>query len=746
MELDNNVNNNNNNNDEYESTPLLRSFREALLSYSRDKYGGTALLHRPSFSMKTRSISSFSRPLFVSLVALASNILQQVANAATGYIESSKASGLSSAATNFIDVIVESKHEYENNTNQLWHIFLPGATGIVIVFSDACSTEPRYDYVNIYADQTRTVLLGGKYTGHKNSPDKVWPGVGSQPPLILEGICECWVHFTTDSSKTDWGFRLTASALNRGNLRSHTSSSNIVGVGDRERNSDILREDKATTISSLEELSKPNLNTALKIFKVILEHSPVELCFILSSPSGARLIRGLLRCADVVVMGHPNLLRIFMEIITKIMLIVSMSYIHRTKPPPLSFRFPEAVSDTNRAALASLCSISMRLAAAAIENWNVNSLQGGKKAVPSDLLQSIVECAVASRAAEIQSTYPIPYTAREVTEDFFYRLVPAEGDWESTEMEFVHGNRGVRHLSCNGSSERIALGPMIPMTKDGDRAITVALKIVSMKGNGITIGIAPLRMLPTSDWRTCPGTIGWSAEGTVTVTTEGDTISSKFGPPLLPGDIVDMSILLSHSSCEVSFKRNGVSVGLAVGPVDSEAVIEMTEYVELLDVPCAIMVCLTDGADEVCFVPPSPPQSMMIPQGLSTIAQTMDLPRECVRLTAAGDSSTRGLGLEHVQNLLQSGTETWNKWFHPGTSASWVRADFASIPSQATWFSSKDGNIGPAGLKLFSYALCSANDFPSRDPVQWSVLGRRVIDGAWVVLHRLWYLRIALLS
>ena len=41
--------------------------------------------------------------------------------------------------------------------------------------------------MNIYADEARSTLLAGKFMGRANSNEKLWPGVGKLPSLLIEG-------------------------------------------------------------------------------------------------------------------------------------------------------------------------------------------------------------------------------------------------------------------------------------------------------------------------------------------------------------------------------------------------------------------------------------------------------------------------------------------------------------------------------------------------------------------------------
>lgn len=83
---------------------------------------------------------------------------------------------------------------------------------MTIVFDSESKTENNYDYVIIWKDSTKQEKLHPgieKYTGRGGS--EVFAGVGSTPPLVIEGNT-AFVEFHSDGSNEDWGFRFTATA------------------------------------------------------------------------------------------------------------------------------------------------------------------------------------------------------------------------------------------------------------------------------------------------------------------------------------------------------------------------------------------------------------------------------------------------------------------------------------------------------------------------------------------------------
>lgn len=103
---------------------------------------------------------------------------------------------------------MESAHEYENNYDDLKELRIAGATRIIVTFDAKSRTELNYDHVTFFKDRTKREFYG---TGHYSGRDSeyTWPGVGANPPLVIESD-HCFVAFHTDPSNTDWGYRFTA--------------------------------------------------------------------------------------------------------------------------------------------------------------------------------------------------------------------------------------------------------------------------------------------------------------------------------------------------------------------------------------------------------------------------------------------------------------------------------------------------------------------------------------------------------
>ncbi|RHY22253.1 hypothetical protein DYB32_010426, partial [Aphanomyces invadans] len=105
--------------------------------------------------------------------------------------------------------VLESDHPYANNTDTTYTLDFPGADSMVIVFDSMTSTESECDYVRFQKrDGTGGTYGDDKYSGHH------FPGIGSVPPLHIPAS-SVDVVFHTDSSSTDWGFRLHATATSQ---------------------------------------------------------------------------------------------------------------------------------------------------------------------------------------------------------------------------------------------------------------------------------------------------------------------------------------------------------------------------------------------------------------------------------------------------------------------------------------------------------------------------------------------------
>jgi ankyrin repeat protein len=106
------------------------------------------------------------------------------------------------------EIDFESSHPYHERADIYKDIYHPGATSYSITFDDRTATEPYYDYLTFYKDDSHTDYWGEeRYSGRGQGR---WPGVGGVEPLVIEASSFV-VHFHSDgSSSGNWGYKATA--------------------------------------------------------------------------------------------------------------------------------------------------------------------------------------------------------------------------------------------------------------------------------------------------------------------------------------------------------------------------------------------------------------------------------------------------------------------------------------------------------------------------------------------------------
>ena len=105
---------------------------------------------------------------------------------------------------------VESVHPYADNNDSYKIVEMPGAQAYRITFDERSSTELTYDYVKFFKDDMLSECWGEeKYHGGRGSSSKHFLGVGTTPSLIVPAG-RFIVHFHSDGSNNDWGFKFTA--------------------------------------------------------------------------------------------------------------------------------------------------------------------------------------------------------------------------------------------------------------------------------------------------------------------------------------------------------------------------------------------------------------------------------------------------------------------------------------------------------------------------------------------------------
>lgn len=108
---------------------------------------------------------------------------------------------------------IESAHPYPNSSNFYSPVNVPGAVGYSVIFDSRSCTESDCDYVTFYKDESHSSHWGDrKYSGGHNGSTSNFPGVGRHPPLIIAAP-QFVLHFHSDGSVNDWGYRITVEPL-----------------------------------------------------------------------------------------------------------------------------------------------------------------------------------------------------------------------------------------------------------------------------------------------------------------------------------------------------------------------------------------------------------------------------------------------------------------------------------------------------------------------------------------------------
>lgn len=110
--------------------------------------------------------------------------------------------------------VIESQHPYIAGTDRYWTLSFPDSPHISISFDNRTSMEADRDYIEFFKDGSFVERWGSsRYTGGSQSE---WPGANGRAPLLIPADSVI-IHFHSDDSIQDWGFRITASApVNQG--------------------------------------------------------------------------------------------------------------------------------------------------------------------------------------------------------------------------------------------------------------------------------------------------------------------------------------------------------------------------------------------------------------------------------------------------------------------------------------------------------------------------------------------------
>ena len=153
------------------NTPLLRAVKRLVAAYgtkcasslpSAKSTSNVAVLES-CFTPADAPTGSLP-PMILALVSIVSGLLNSQARFALQKGGDKDSKPTAPAAPQVAKpVVIESEHDYENNTDSLQHVFLPGAAGIEITFDEDCSTEvshcPLSHYTHLIYNQRMLTIV-----------------------------------------------------------------------------------------------------------------------------------------------------------------------------------------------------------------------------------------------------------------------------------------------------------------------------------------------------------------------------------------------------------------------------------------------------------------------------------------------------------------------------------------------------------------------------------------------------------
>ena len=428
-------------------------------------------------------ISHVNSKLYMSLISMSSKLVRRVHNRVSGATQNS-----SVELNNIIPVppyppvVVESLHDYENNSDTNVLVHLPGAAGLELVFDTECSTERNYDYVAIYGDEARRNLLSSKYSGRRQSSDKNWPGVDGKPPLTLHGVDKIWISFISDGSNTDWGWKVSVHGLfgddNYCNNDDFVISKAVAGTVNTLRDDntaspiDIYSQSYYVRESSI----KPYLSLSLNIMDILLLNNfAIEYSVLYSSAEGINLLRNLIASVGIMTNTHPTVLLLFFNICSKLFIMYTHHYhqngnTYRENLLPLISVLADCIISAGTAAQSAYKSTASN---------NTHKLTP-KSLISSPLMQSLAQAVVmASSLPDVKQNNNQLVTDQKSNSDdgLLIESYSALGIY-ALDMEICNGGLGLRASDENTIStifvditdemikeryvDNIGLGPIFP--------------------------------------------------------------------------------------------------------------------------------------------------------------------------------------------------------------------------------------------------------------------------------------------
>lgn len=111
------------------------------------------------------------------------------------------------------EIIVESAHPYSDSSDEYKTIQVDRAIAYEIVFDNQTCTEPNYDFLTLFKDDSHTDFWGeNKYTGGRGGSTRNYPGIEDRPPLTVSAE-KFVVYFHSDGSGNDWGYKMTITPI-----------------------------------------------------------------------------------------------------------------------------------------------------------------------------------------------------------------------------------------------------------------------------------------------------------------------------------------------------------------------------------------------------------------------------------------------------------------------------------------------------------------------------------------------------
>jgi hypothetical protein len=108
-------------------------------------------------------------------------------------------------------LVLESKHPYDDYLNEYHSVKIPGAAQLQIRFDEQTRTEGEADYVKFFKGDSHSEYWGqSRYSGR---PHGNWPGKRNNPEPLIIHADSFVLWWKTDSSVTDWGWKMTVTPV-----------------------------------------------------------------------------------------------------------------------------------------------------------------------------------------------------------------------------------------------------------------------------------------------------------------------------------------------------------------------------------------------------------------------------------------------------------------------------------------------------------------------------------------------------